>query len=75
MAANSARLIVCLSGYDLNYMCVTVRVMGLTIDAPSVGLPVFLYPSVYIKSLGFHAAWKCWMGCRLWLRVCRGISG
>jgi len=75
MAANSARLIVCLLGCDLTSMCVAVRVMGLTIDAPSIGLPVFFYPSVYINSLGFNAAWKCRMGYRLWLGVCGGSSG
>ena len=69
MVANSARLIVCLSCCDLMSMRVVVRVMGLTIYAPGVGLPVFCDPSVYIKSLGFHAARKCRMGYRLWLGV------
>ena len=40
MADSSARLIVYLSGCDLTSTCVFVRVVGLTIDAPSVGLPV-----------------------------------
>ena len=40
MAVSSARLIVCLSGCDLTSICVVVRVVGLPIDAPSVGLSV-----------------------------------
>jgi len=74
MAANSARLIVCLSGCDLTSTCVIVRLLGFPIDAPCVGLPDF-YPSVYMNLLGFHAAWKCRMGYRLWREVCRGIYG
>jgi len=42
MAVSSARLIVCLSGCDLTSMCVVVRVVGLAIDAPSVGLSFFV---------------------------------
>ena len=56
MVASSARFIVCLFGCDLTYMCVVVRVIGSTIYAPSVGLPVICDPSVHIKSLGSHAA-------------------
>ncbi len=46
MAASSARLIVCLSGCDFISMCVVVCVLGLTMDAPKVGLPVTREPSV-----------------------------
>ena len=46
MAVNSARLIVCFSGCDLTSICVVVRVVGLTINATSVGLSVFCDPSV-----------------------------
>ena len=74
MDANSARLIVCLSGCDFMCMCVVVLLMGLTIAAPSVGLPVVYYPSVYMKSLRPHTAWKCRMGYRLWLEVCEDVS-
>ena len=56
MAASSARLIVCLSGWDLISICVVVCVLGFTMDAPSVGLPVTRDPFVYMKSVGFHAA-------------------
>ncbi len=58
MAASSARLIVCLSGRDLMFMCVVVFVRGFTIDAPSMGLPFFCDPSVYMKALGSHVAMK-----------------
>ena len=77
MVVSSARSIVCLSGCDLTSMCVVVRVLGSTIDACSVRLPVFGDPSVHIKSLGFHAAWKYrMMGYRMWLMgVCKYISG
>jgi hypothetical protein len=46
MAASSARLIVCLSDYDFISICVVVCVFGFTMDAPSVGLPVNMDPSV-----------------------------
>ena len=46
MAASSARLIVCLSGWDSISICVVVWVFGLTMDAPKVGLPVIREPSV-----------------------------
>ncbi len=46
IAANSARLIVCVSCCDLISMCVVVCVVGFTMDAPSVGLPVTRDPSV-----------------------------
>ena len=46
IAANSARLIVCVSGCDLISMCVVVCVVGFTIDALGVGLPVTRDPSV-----------------------------
>ena len=44
----SALLIVCLSGCNLTSICVVVCMEGLTMDAPSVGFPVFLEPSVYM---------------------------
>ena len=53
IAASSARLIICLSGRDFISICAVVCVFGLTMDAPSVGLP---YPCVHMKSVGFHAA-------------------
>ena len=46
MAPSSALLIVCLSFYDLMYMCVTFCVRGLTTPAPSVLLPLTCEPSV-----------------------------
>jgi hypothetical protein len=58
MDANSDLLIVCLSGCDLISICVVFWVLGFTTDAPRVGFPAFCDPSVYIKSCGFHAAWK-----------------
>jgi len=48
IVVSSALLITCLSGRDLMSMCVVVCVEGLTMDAPSVGFPVFLEPSVYM---------------------------
>ena len=74
MAVSSTRLIVCLSGCDLTSICVVVHVVGLTIDAPSIGLSGF-FPSVYIKSQGFQAAWNGLIGYILWLGVCGCISG
>ena len=74
MASNFARLIVCLSGCDFTSTCVVVRVMGLATDALCGGLPVLCDPSVYNKSLGFHAIWKCRIGYRMWLGICWGIS-
>ena len=46
MAASSARFMVCLSGCDSISICVVVWVLGLTMDAPRVGLPVTREPSV-----------------------------
>ena len=46
IAANSARLILCLSGWNFILICVVVWVLGLTIDAPMVGLSVTWDPSV-----------------------------
>ena len=46
IAASSARLIVCLSGWDIISICVVVWVLGLTMDASSVGLPVTRESSV-----------------------------
>ncbi len=40
MAASSARFMVCLFGCDFISLCVVVWVLGLTMDAPRVGLPV-----------------------------------
>jgi hypothetical protein len=54
--ASSARFMVCLSGCDFISMFVVVWVFGLTMDAPRVGLLVTSEPSVYMKSIGFHAA-------------------
>ena len=46
MAASSALLLVCLSGYDFISMCVVVLCLGSTTDASSVGLPVICDPSM-----------------------------
>ena len=46
MAASSARLIVCLFGWDFISICVVVLVLGLTMETPSVGLHVTKDPSV-----------------------------
>ena len=46
MAASSALLMVCLSGCDFISMCVVVWVLGLTMDAPIIGLAVTREPSV-----------------------------
>ena len=46
MAASSARFMVCLSGCDFISICVMVWVLGLTMDAPRVGLPVTREPFV-----------------------------
>ncbi len=75
MAASSARLIVCRSGWDLMSMRVVVCVRGLTITAPSVGLPAFWDPSVYINASGFHVATKWRMGYLLLEYVYVGVFG
>jgi len=41
IVVSSALLIVCVSGYDVTSICVVMCVEGLTMDAPSVGLPFF----------------------------------
>ena len=46
IAASSARFIVCLSGCDFILICVMVLVVGLTMDAPRVELPITRDPSV-----------------------------
>ncbi len=46
IATSSARLIVCLSGWDFISICMVVLVLGLIMDAPNVGLPVTKDPSV-----------------------------
>ena len=46
MAVSSARFMVCLSGYDFISICVVVWVLGLTMDAPRMKLPVTRKPSV-----------------------------
>ncbi len=56
-------------------MCVVVCMRGLTIVFPSMGLPDFWDPSVYMKALGFHAAIKRRTGYRLLLEVCGGVFG
>ena len=45
IAASSARLIVCHSGWDFISICVVVWVFGFVMDAPSVGLHVTRDPS------------------------------
>ena len=46
MAASSARFMVCLSGCYFISICVVVWVLGLTMDAPMMGLPLTWEPSV-----------------------------
>ncbi len=46
MAASSAQFMVCLSGCYFISICVVVWVLGLTMDAPKMGLPVTREPSV-----------------------------
>ena len=46
MAESSALLIVCRSSWDFISMWKVIPVVGFTIDAPSVGFPVFCDPSV-----------------------------
>ncbi len=46
MAASFAMLIVFRSSWDFISMCVVMPVIGLAIDAPSVGFPAFCDPSV-----------------------------
>ena len=46
MAASSAQFMVCLSGGDFISICVLVWVLGLTMDAPRVGMPVTREPSM-----------------------------
>ena len=70
LAANSAMLIVCLSGCDLISMCVVVCVSGLTMDAPNVGFPDFWDPSMYMKLSGSHAAE--WSELEVWGSMCVG---
>jgi hypothetical protein len=46
MAMSSARFMVCLSGCDFISICVVMWDLGLTMDAPRMGLPVTRDPSV-----------------------------
>ncbi len=46
MAESSALLMVCRSSWDFISMWNVIPVLGFTIDAPSVGFPVFWDPSV-----------------------------
>ncbi len=56
MAASSDLFMVCLFGCGFISVCVVVWVLGLTMDAPRVGLPVTKDPSVQMYFVGFHAA-------------------
>ncbi len=73
MAESSALLIVCRSYWDFISMWKVIPVVGSTMAAPSVGFPVFFYPSVYMKLLGSHAAWNL-LGVR-GFGVCGGCGG
>ena len=75
IVVSSALLIVCLSGCDLTSMFVVIFVEGLTIDAPSVGFPLFWEPSVYMKLFGIQAAWNGLMGYIVLWQVRVGGSG
>jgi hypothetical protein len=46
MAESSALLMVCHSSWDFISTWKVIPVWGFTMDAPSVGFPVFFYPSV-----------------------------
>ena len=46
MAESYALLIVCRSSWDFISMWNVIPVLGMTMDAPSVGFPVFWDPSV-----------------------------
>ncbi len=46
IAESSAMLIVCRSSWDFISMWKVIPVVGFTMDAPSVGFPVFCDPSV-----------------------------
>ncbi len=46
MAASPTRFLMCLSGCDFISICVVVWVLGLTMDAPRVGLLVTREPFV-----------------------------
>ncbi len=73
IVASSALLMVCLSGYDFISMWVVELLSGFTTEAPCRGLPLICDPSVYMKSVGAHAAWNIRMGvmpCRV--GVCGG---
>ncbi len=71
MADSYAMLMVCRSSLDFISMWMVVPVIGLTIDAPSVGFPVFL--SVRVDEVfGFQAAWNC-LGESL-IGVCGGFG-
>jgi hypothetical protein len=52
IAASSALFIVCLSGCDFISTWVVVLVVGSTLEAPRVGLPVIREPSLYMKADG-----------------------
>ncbi len=56
-------------------MCVVVCMRGLTIAAPSMGLPDLWDPSVYVKALGSHAAIMRRTGYRMLLEICEGVYG
>ena len=62
IASSSALFVVCLSGCDFISILVVILVVGSTMEAPRVGLPVICEPSVYMKSDGCHAAWTSFMG-------------
>ncbi len=46
MAESFALLMVCRSSWDFISMWMMIPVLGFTMDAPSLGFPVFCYPSV-----------------------------
>jgi hypothetical protein len=46
IAESSALLMVCLSSWDLISMWKVIPLLGITMDAPSVGFPFFWDPSV-----------------------------
>ena len=62
MATSLAMLTVCRSVCDLISIWVMGSLVGSTIDASRVGLPVICEPFVYIKYDGSHVAWNCVIG-------------
>ncbi len=57
-ATSSTLLIMCLFGCQLISTSVVVWMCGFTIDTSNVGFSDLCDPSLYMKLLRFHVAWK-----------------